>query len=604
MIDWLQYSKTGTFYQCTRRLTKVAISDAFKATRLAVAEPSRNLFYHVREELQGASWSAIAFFHERDPAFLELPVHHSRERLCGFILLVEYRQCVAVFKSGLELPTSFKEHHFRAVGSDRVEAATARANATFEQIRLRNMGASRYAMRTKMLEADDLRSVLSPSGSSRYVPSGFRTREANIHYTATPSTGRIAVRSERVGHEELIRWAIELVDRLTDTTASLSSFIDNFARPIPLTAMPSDLQATSVAIDVAGLNEQLFEEPAAIKLFRREDGVQVALSHAEITDLLAAVALTFEVRRIKRELRIIDVRKGNSIGEIRIGKTRISLRRFDLPEIEDIYVERSEAPGIHNRTPLKRVLDQENRYAVLFNKIDVVYMDESLYRDPSLVDGGERLLGYLHPSPSLGATTSEKGTFSTAHTVFDQASVFGVVVGEVSLPSEFLACDDLGDEWADFIGVNSQAQQKTVTFYHAKHGAPSLSASAFHVSIGQAIKNLRHLRLTPESLDAKSTKWNATYNNNGHETRIPRMLKGTFAEMRSRVHETVVFPDTIRRVYIVTDSLSRQEVAATLAAAKAGQPPPAHFVQLYSLLMGFFSACTEVSAFPAVICRP
>jgi hypothetical protein len=74
--------------------------------------------------------------------------------------------------------------------------------------------------------------------------------------------------------------------------------------------------------------------------------------------------------------------------------------------------------------------------------------------------------------------------------------------------------------------------------------------------------------------------------------------------MRERVKETVGSPDTIRRVHIVTDSLSKQQVADALAAAKRGTRPSAHFVQLYALLMGFFSACTEVGAFPSVVCRP
>jgi hypothetical protein len=605
MITWLQYSKTGNFYQRTSRLTKVAVSDCFKAIRTSTSQPSRNLIHHVCEKSHGAVWSAIAFFYDRDPAFLDLPADHDRERICGFVLLIEYQHYVAVFKAGLKLPTTFKERHLRSVGSDRVEAATARAGATFEQVRLRNMHASRYAMRTKMLEAHDLRSVLSPSGTSRYVPAGFRTREADIHYTATPGTGRIAVRSDRIGHEKLIQWAVEVVDRLTDTGAALSPFIGNFARPIPLTAMPSDLQSTSIAIDVAALNEQLFEEPIAFKLIRVDgDGNQMTLSYADVTELLEALALTFEVRRVKKELRIIDPRKGKSIGEIRIGKSRISLRRFNLPELEDIYVDRSESSDIEDAEPLKRVLDRENRYTVLFNKIDVVYMEESLYRDPSLIDGGERFLGYLHANSSLEATTSEKGSFSPAHKEFDHASVFRVVVNELSSPDDILACDDLGDEWADFIGVNSQAQQKALTFYHAKHGDPSLSASAFHASVGQAIKNLQHLRLEKESLDVKRTKWESNYNNDLHQTQIPRMFRGSFAQMRDRVRETVDFPDTIRRVCIVTDSLSRREVAATFAAAKTGSASPAHFVQLYALLMGFFSACTEVGAFPAVICRP
>ena len=68
MITWLQYSKTGNFYQRTRRLTKVAVLDCFKAIRASATQPSRNLIHHVREKSHGAVWSAIAFFYDRDPA--------------------------------------------------------------------------------------------------------------------------------------------------------------------------------------------------------------------------------------------------------------------------------------------------------------------------------------------------------------------------------------------------------------------------------------------------------------------------------------------------------------------------------------------------------
>jgi hypothetical protein len=300
---------------------------------------------------------------------------------------------------------------------------------------------------------------------------------------------------------------------------------------------------------------------------------------------------------------MLDPRDAKKIGKIRIGKTGIGVRMSDLPEAQDLYVESLDALGGMPEL-LKRYLDHNHLFTVLFNKIDVVYMEGSLYRDPSLIEGGERLLGYLRSDGALAMTTSEKGAFSPAHTVFDADSVFGIVTNSLSPQTEILACDDLGDEWADFIGVNSLAQPKTVTFYHAKHGEPSLSASAFHVSVSQAIKNLQHLRLTPDSLDTKRAKWESTYNNDSQQTQIQRMAKGSFPQLQSGVTETVGSPDTICRVLIVTDSLSRQAVADTLAAARNGTRPPAHFVQLYSLLMGFFSACAEVGAYPAVICRP
>ena len=66
--------------------------------------------------------------------------------------------------------------------------------------------------------------------------------------------------------------------------------------------------------------------------------------------------------------------------------------------------------------------------------------------------------------------TDEKGTFTPTHTVFDPDSTFGVVVNSVANGDDVLVCDDLGDEWADFIGLNSTSNPRRISFYHAKHG--------------------------------------------------------------------------------------------------------------------------------------
>jgi hypothetical protein len=49
------------------------------------------------------------------------------ERTCGYLLLVEHRHHLAVFKSGLELTSSFKAKHLERVPHERVEAAMLRS---------------------------------------------------------------------------------------------------------------------------------------------------------------------------------------------------------------------------------------------------------------------------------------------------------------------------------------------------------------------------------------------------------------------------------------------------------------------------------------------
>ena len=167
-------------------------------------------------------------------------------------------------------------------------------------------------------------------------------------------------------------------------------------------------------------------------------------------------------------------------------------------------------------------------------------------------------------------------------------------------------CDHIaGDEWADFIGINTVTRPVMVKLYHAKHGARSLSAAAFHDSVGQAIKNLGRMALPSEAMPAKYASWETAYRGGGALTAIPRMIRGGGRlEIEHEIDEVRNAPDLLRRVFIVTSSLSRTQVETAFTAAAEGEPPSAHFVQLYWLLMSYFSACAEIGAIGYVICQP
>jgi hypothetical protein len=73
MIDWLRTTKSANFQLKAKRLPKSAIVDLFRTIRQNSEAPSQNIFHHVKEPLGHASWSALAFLSERDPAFLDVP---------------------------------------------------------------------------------------------------------------------------------------------------------------------------------------------------------------------------------------------------------------------------------------------------------------------------------------------------------------------------------------------------------------------------------------------------------------------------------------------------------------------------------------------------
>ena len=603
MIDWLNFSKSANFYRKTGRLPKDAITQLFRDLRRNAESPSNNLFLHVKVRQGRSTWSALSFFYDREPAFFDGAPPRVREKICGFLLLVEHGDIVTIFKSNLELPSDFRSDHLQRIADDRVELAVARAGATFEQIRLRNMTSSRSMLRFKTLEADNLENVVTPLGASRYVPRGYRVRHNGDHYTATPSTGRIAMRSDRGNYRELVTWAGVITDMLTDLTAQPSDFIRTFARPMDLASLPDGTAPTHFSIDAAALSFDLFDTEEPLELVRSAANGLTILTRVETQDLLRILDREFTLVD-NAGIQIVDPESNDAVGEIRIGKTRISLRRFDLPELSDIRIRSVDhIPGEDDEgVVLKRYLDQQDLFTVIFNDVTIVYLEGSLFRDGSLRDGS-RFLSYFRASHELNDATSEKGTLLANQAVFEAGSLFRVIVDNVAVSDGSLACDDLGDEWADFIGVNRTAQPQTLSFYHAKHGDAQLGASPLHILISQAVKNLGRFTSTPEILAAKVATWNNTYNGDGGETAIPRLIRGDAAAMELALNSAIASPDTIRRVLIVTSSLSLQLLRETFTNIHGGAAARPHFVQLYWLLMAYFSACTEVGAYPSVICR-
>jgi hypothetical protein len=604
MIEDLLVGKTASFFMLGRRLSDKAIRDLFTAVRAGQPTAGNAIFRHERESIGDARWSAICFMYDSTPSFLD-PSTDVRERLCGYIFLVEYAGYVATFASRLSVPSKFKTDYLIQIPASRVESAIAKQDAVFQKMRMRNMSVSQFAMRSKTLEAADLANVVGPAGSRRYAPQAYSVMLDGLQATATPSTGRIAIRSDRVGYEELVDFAKGVIDDLRNTSTPVSPFIRTFARPITLTEALAQSRPVTLAIDTSLLLDAVFGDAPAVRLVRGDENL-VVLTEAEIQAVVAALEQPLEIRGDGRRRGAYLPETDSEVASISLNKSRIALRSLDLPITEEVEVEDAAFPPGEDpdRQPLRYFLDQSDAFIVLFDDIRLAYIGGTLFRDETLVDGAVAFLQYLHPQTALADVKSEKGTFSAAHTAFDVDSTFGVIVNHVAANDQILICDDLGNEWADFIGVKTENGLTQVSFYHGKHGDLSLGASAFHVSVGQAIKNLGNMTFPAERLPAKVTGWSSTYANDSQVTQIPRVSRGDPQTLATELGRTRTAPDALRRAIIVTSSLSRQAVADVLAAAQAGQAPPASFVQLYWLLQSFFSACAEVGATGSIICRP
>lgn len=605
MIEHLEIGRSGYFYRRKRRLTNEAIDRLFRSLRTNSRQPSQNLFRIDREQFGSVRYSAICFSYERNSSFLE-PAAGAIERVFGYVLLVECGAYVALFKSGLDLPSAFKTTYLDKVAGERVERAIARNDAVFEKLRLRNMSISPLTLRSKTLEARDLENAVATTSASRFIPQAYSVRRPDGVYSATPNTGRISVRADRGDVEGAVTWASEIAALLDVDDGEVSAFIRNFARPLELSSIPRGVRPTYVGIDTVGLARALFDADDGIRLVRSVGEAIEELDQGATETILSELDYPFPVvnRRQTVEVRHVDGRR--VIGSLRFGNTRVALRDLHFAEIEGITVERRSMPlgQDPDARSLARYIDREDLFTILFSDLALAYIDGALFRDEALAGGGTSFLAHLQADPSLATAASEKGSFEVNQNLFAADSVFRTVVDSIA-SDDVLLCDDLGDEWADFIGVTTVGSPTMISFYHAKHGAQSLSASAFHDSVGQAIKNLGRMTLPEEMLEAKLNSWDDFYRNAGVQTQIARMIRGgTRDEIAAKLEAVRAAPDAFRRVFIVTSSLSRGQVETMLAEAAQGVQPSPHFVQLYWLLMSYFSACVEMGVRGYVVCRP
>lgn len=560
------------------------------------------LFRHLRE-LRGTSrWSAIAFQYDQPVAFLPAATA-VRESVCGFLLIVEHAGYAAVFRSRLDLPVSFRTRHFSRVAPQRVNQAIALPDAIFEKVRLRHMTVSQQALQSKTLESNDLSNAVGPAASSRYVPQAYALRSNAGRFSATPSTGRIARQSDRADCEQLLAYAQEVIDALAAASGVPSAFIQGFARPVDFSALAST-QPTAFVADVAAFRDAIYEDEA-IRLVRSDGGNWRALTHGEAQAVLQALSEVFEVHGVDHSKELRNT-AGGQIGRLRFNKAHIALRHLSLAACHGVEVERSDQPlgGDPERVDICAYLERRRWFIVLFDDVSLAYIDGELFRDGGMDQGGAQLLAHLQVATSLDPVISEKGSFTATQTAFDANSTFGAIISDVASGDEVLVCDDLGDEWADFIGLNTTSSPKRVTFYHGKHGDLSLGAGPFHISVSQAIKNLGRMALSDADMPRKIASWGRTYDNESVRTQIPRVVRTTGASLIDDFRDVRLAPDTIRRVMIVTSSLSKQAVRQALEDVAQGRRPSPYFVQLYWLLMSFFSACAEVNTYGYVVCRP
>ncbi|WP_395546898.1 MULTISPECIES: DEAD/DEAH box helicase [unclassified Lacrimispora] len=183
-------------------------------------------------------------------------------------------------------------------------------------------------------------------------------------------------------------------------------------------------------------------------------------------------------------------------------------------------------------------------------------------------------------------------------------SVFGVLLDEIEkvhTEIDFLVCDDMGCEIADFIALSTI--QSKVVLIHCKDKKSQISASAFQDVCGQAIKNVEYLLTTnPEKLPyvvTRNNKWNEKWVSENELYKTDRMIKGTVENFLDEYKKIMQKPYSQKEVWIVTTGLSKSKLKDELMKEKPKEQIP----QLLYILGLTQDNLAQVEAHMKIFCK-
>lgn len=273
--------------------------------------------------------------------------------------------------------------------------------------------------------------------------------------------------------------------------------------------------------------------------------------------------------------------------------------RIRSKKLSNVYIEYE-----NNYIPkILSVINYSNSFITTFEDAELIYTNRKLFKDSRLLGNLDGLLKIFLPFPDLQNTSDEKGDFDVNSVEFSTDSVFGFVENQFKANYQYFVCDDLGREWADFIGVN----EDNISFFHAKSSDKNLSASAFQDIIGQTLKNLGNILPTDDQFILKQGLWNENYNGRNTTTQISRIRTGqNSTDLINDYKKIKTYPNLKKSVYLVVDFISKSILEDRLIKLQNNVSfrERNEVIQILWFISSMISSCIDAGVQVYICCKP
>lgn len=550
------------------------------------------------------------FFVFRDkpsmPSFCKNKSDFLSEQKSGYFLFVHNEKNVAIFRQNLNLPKKLKDFLVKLDYDDFVKIDINK-NTEYKQISMRNTDVANYAIRAKTFEGVDLKRNITAISSSKYFIKSLRGKTKKKSKESSPfsvnfGTSRLNQYASKKNKKEIFDWINEIFnkkEKKSKKTFEKDPFLSNFAvkQNEPLDCLiPSCLLLNFNDV------ESLLENQT-VEVF--ENGKEIGTQG--IKRIIEKFEFSLKLKKDTKSKDVIRFIYSNAEYEIYVRydqKKKKYLIQCDL--LKNIVIADSRQDSI--RSSIEDILNDQNSFSLYFGNTSSVYSDGNLWKDSKILSNIDWLLGFIKPIESLKKVSCEKydnGDGVTLVTCWDPNSEFHLVIHELS-QHQCLVCDDLGNEWADFIGIDECEVEFFACKYKKVNGVGYKSASAFQDVVAQALKNLGNLNPLSEQLKKKFDSWKHDYgdvNEKGDcRFEIKRLVRGSLSNGKEWWNNGNYNPKFKKISSLVVNFLDRDCLKTNFNELKKSISDNEYLYQQLWLLSHFVNSCLEVGVTPRIYC--
>lgn len=522
------------------------------------------------------------------------------DRIFAFVILIELDDYLIVMSKSCANFSQILKDKFELIQTQDLSKLLG-SNAEFQKLSLRNMTVSDKAVRSRSLEAANLKGTLPTHAAGRSIPSHIKVRDGGS-IKSISGTGRLVESSARQSIDSIVNWANIQIELFK--TSNQNDFLSLFAKRVHLREVLENTSPSSILIDIGQIVDRVFS--GQIKLKYELLKIEVLGGKKKRTKKTIDLSERFqdkllnkleEVYEIDSELKIIGF-ENNS--KLRVNKNILSL--FTKSLLRKIKVEEN-----NKSESFMSYINRKGWFSVTFDDPKYMYFMDSCFEDRTGISELDSILEMLEPQKNIENVRSEKGSFKDTHTAFDRDSMFGFIEN-IFASEDYIFCDDLGDEWADHITLN--LNEFSITFIHSKYlNKTTNSASKLHDVIGQGIKNLGNMHFSKDQI---LHKYNSTlvgcYKSGkdsegkvGVQTVISRIRKEK-TDFNSDIERLLKSHKLHRKCILACSFISKSKIKTEFEKIKKGEKVRGHIIQFLWILSSFSHAAKDAGVIPLIYC--